>query len=131
MPQGPVKSVAPTVPFDYEPGGGGSIPNPVTETINIEFNGQAVVATNPTTGDVIILNPAHLFQSRTTQSPQGLYLFVGTSGDWYVRDVATGTQFAITDIAQNKVAGTIGDAPNDGHMYVRQNGAWVEMPGSP
>jgi hypothetical protein len=23
------------------------------------------------------------------------------------------------------------DAPSDGHMYVRQNGAWVEMPGSP
>jgi hypothetical protein len=42
---------------------------------------------------------------------------------------ATGTQGPIGP--QGPVGGNFPDAPSDGHMYVRQNGAWVEMPGSP
>ena len=33
--------------------------------------------------------------------------------------------------AWSGTAGAIGEAPKDGHIYGRQNGAWVQVPGSP
>src|SRR5271165_4068399 len=73
--------------------------------VQVQMVGDSVVCTNPVTADVILLNPAHIFHSRPAFSPAGIFLFVSTNGDWWVRDVATGRQFPLTDIANGKVAG--------------------------
>jgi hypothetical protein len=107
----------------------------MTGSLAVNFAGDAVSANNLVTGERIVLNPNHLLQANAA-NPFGLWLFIGPSGDWYVRNVATAAQFQITDLVRGRVRGAVPPGGTIGQILIKNAALdyemeWADPPDAP